>query len=316
MNANDLIEAYVNDVAVQLPRKQRNDVAFELRALLNEELQAKAEAAGRGVDAAMATELLHAFGRPADVAARYRPTLTIIDPADGHSFLRAAVIGLAIIWCEGLLRLWQSIDSGVDFLGALGQWWGTNVIPSMWWPGVLVVYFGLASWARRRSPQTSEWKPRTADRIHGGRVALVMGLIGILCGVFVLLDPRWVLDVFWGGRAAPAAYEALTYTETFRGRQAPFVLVLLLLNIPLYITVLVNGRWPAILRRIEVGLSLVTCAALTWTVLDGPVFLASSSDRTAKGCLVLIVAFTLIDLGIKLHRSVRPNPNQQAQAWR
>ena len=39
MNANDVIECYVNEVAVQLPRAQRNDVAFELRALLQEELQ-------------------------------------------------------------------------------------------------------------------------------------------------------------------------------------------------------------------------------------------------------------------------------------
>jgi len=60
MNANDVIESYVTDVALQLPRRQRNDVAFELRALLNEELQARAEAAGRGVDAAMATEFLGA----------------------------------------------------------------------------------------------------------------------------------------------------------------------------------------------------------------------------------------------------------------
>jgi hypothetical protein len=197
-------------------------VAFELRALLHEELQAKAEAAGRGADAAMATELLHAFGRPVDVAARYRPTLTIIDPADGRNFLRAAVIGLAIIWCLGLLvRLRQPIDSAGDLLRALGQWWGATVIPSLWWPGLLVVSFGVASWVRRRWPQTSEWKPRVGDRIHGGRAAMVMGLVGILCGTFVLIDPRWLLDVLFGGRAAPAAYEAFTYTAAFRQRQAP-----------------------------------------------------------------------------------------------
>jgi hypothetical protein len=315
MNANDLIESYVTDVAVKLPRKVRNDVAFELRALLNEELQAKAEAAGRGVDAAMATELLHAFGRPVDVAARYRPTLTIIDPADGHTFLRAAVIGLAIIWCVGLLmRLRQPIDSGWDLLTALGQWWGTTVIPSLWWPGLLVVSFGVASWVRRRWPQTSEWKPRAGDRIHGGRAALVMGVVGILCGLLVLIDPRWLLDVLFGSRAAPAAYEAFTYTDTFRQRQAPFLLVLIVLNIPLLITVIVKGRRSAIMRRIEVGLSLATCAVLVWTVLDGPVFIAPSSDRTVKFFLVLIVAFTLISIGIKLYRSVRPAPNQQIQA--
>src|SRR5947209_4777111 len=107
MNAKDVIESYVTDVAVRLPRKQRNDVAFELRALLNEELQAKAEAAGHvsdaadAVDAAIATELVQSWGQPREVAARYRPTLTVIDPADGPTFLRATVIGLAVIWCLG-----------------------------------------------------------------------------------------------------------------------------------------------------------------------------------------------------------------------
>ncbi len=314
MNANEVIESYVTDVAVQLPRKQRNDVAFELRALINEELQAKAEAAGRGVDAAMATEYLRAFGRPEDVAARYRPALTIVDPADGHTFLRAAVIGLAILWFLGLLvSLRQPIDSGWGFLRALGQWWGTTVIPSLWWPGMLVVGFGAASWARRRWPPTSEWKPRAGDRIHGGRAAMVMGLVGILCGLFVLLDPRRLLDVLFGGGAAPAAYEALTYTDTFLQRQAPFLLALILLNIPLFITVIVYGRWSAMMRRIEMGLGLVTCAVMVWTVVDGPVLIAPSGDRTAKSLMALIVAFVLIDLGIKLHRRVRPTPNREMQ---
>ena len=38
MDADALIDTYVNEVAQQLPRKQRSDVAFELRALLREEL--------------------------------------------------------------------------------------------------------------------------------------------------------------------------------------------------------------------------------------------------------------------------------------
>lgn len=315
MNANEVIESYVTEVGVQLPRKQRNDVAFELRALLNEELAGKAEAAGRAADAAMALELLQAFGRPEEVAARYRPTLTIIDPADGHKFLRATVIGLAILWGLGLLTvLRQPIVSAGDVLTALGQWWGTTVIPSLWWPGVLVVGFGVAAWARRRRAQTAVWKPRAGDHLHGGRLAMVMGLIAILCGISVLLDPRRLLDVVWGGRAAPVAYEALTYTQTFLERQAPWLLGLLLLNIPLYLTVIVRGRWSPLLRRIESGSVLATCAAMAWTVLDGPVFMTPTSDRTAKFFLVLLVASTLIGLAIRIHRRVRPTPNQRIRA--
>ena len=317
MNANDVIESYVTDVAVRLPRRQRNDVAFELRALIDEGLQDKADASGRAVDVAMATEFLQAFGRPEEVAARYRPTLTIIDPADGRSFLRATVIGMAIIWCLGLLvRLQQPIASGDDLIRAMGQWWGGTVIPSLWWPGVLVAGYGTAAWVRRRWPNTALWKPRAGDRIHGGRTAMVMALVGVVCGVYVLIDPRWLLDVVWGGRAAAAAYEALTYTDTFLQRQAPWLLALLLLNIPVFIAVIAMGRWSPTMRRIETVLGLVTCAVQVWTVLDGPVFMAERSDKTAKFFMAMIVAFTLIHLAIKAYRSVRPMPNQRMQAGR
>jgi hypothetical protein len=89
--------------------------------------------------------------------------------------------------------------------------------------------------------------------------------------------------------------------------------VLLTLNIPLMITVIVNGHWSVITRRIEIGLGLLTCAAMMWAVLDGPVFMARASDGLVKSLLVLITVFTLINYGIKLHRSVRPAPDRQGQ---
>lgn len=317
MNANDVIESYVTDVAVRLPRKQRNDVAFELRALLNEGLQDKAEAAGCAADTALAIEFVRAFGRPEEVAARYRPALIIIDPADGRSFLRAAVIGLLLIWCLGLLQFFQQpIGSGSDFLRALGQWWAGTLIPSLWWPGLLVVGFGASAWARRRWPENSNWKPRADDQIVGGRAAMVMALVGLLCGLSVLLNPGWLLDVFFGGRAAPAAYQALTYTDAFRHRQGPFLLVLIVLNIPVFVTMIVRGRRPALLRRAETALALATCVVLAWAVLDGPVMMTRASDAMMKLSMGLIVVFTLIGVGAKWRRSVRPTPDQRVQAQR
>ena len=313
MNADDVIDCYVTDVALQLPRRQRNDVAFELRALIDEGLQDQAEAAGRAVDAAMATAFLNAFGRPTDVAARYRPTLNIIDPADGHAFLRATVVGLAIIWVLGLLlRLLQPIDIPGGLPGALGQWWAGTVIPSLWWPGVLVVGFAGSAWTRRRWPQTSPWRPLADDRIHGGRVALVMGIVAIACGLYTLVHPRWLLDFFWDGQAAPSAYTALTYADSFLHGQALWLLALLLLNIPMFAGVIVQGRWSPLSRRIQTGLGLATCAAMAWTIADGPVFVSPVSDRTAKAFLVLLVVYTLVDLVIRRYRRVRPMPSASA----
>ena len=312
MTANELIESYVAAVAVQLPRKQRNDVAFELRALLHEELQAKADAAGCPADAIMVTELLRAFGPPDEVAARYLPTLTIIDPADGRKFLHATIIGLAVIWGVGLLlRLRQPLDSGWDLLNVLGHWWTATVIPSLWWPGVLVVFFGIAAWVRRKWPHIADWKPLAADHIQGGRAGIVMALVGMVLGLYILSEPRWVLEVVWGGHAAPVAYQALTYTDSFLQGPALYLFALILLNIPFFTALVIQGRWTDTLRSTETALSLCICAAMAWAVVDGPIFMASSSDAMAKFLMVLIIGYTLIHLAIQTHRSVKPAPSQQ-----
>jgi hypothetical protein len=315
MKANDVIESYITDVALQLPRKQRNDVAFELRALLQEELQAKADEAGSQPDYAMALSLLKSFGHPNEVAARYRPALTIIDPADGAKFLRLTMTGLVLIWSLGLLaNLSQPINSGTDFIRMLSSWWGKTVIPSFWWPGVLVVSFGIASWARQRRPSAMEWKPLAQDRITGGRVAVGLGLIAMLCGIYLLINPTWILDVIWSGNAAPAAYTALTYTDAFLQRQAPFLLTLVFLNIPLYFAVMIQGCWTTLLRRIETGLSLLTCAVMTWAIVDGAIMMSPASDSTAKFFMGVIVAFSLLLLGLEFLRQVKPRPHQSLQA--
>ncbi|MGA9334297.1 MAG: hypothetical protein WBV39_08475 [Rudaea sp.] len=310
MNAQDVIESYVTDVALRLPRKQRNDVAFELRTLLTEELQAKIATDGHDVNAQMATDLLQEFGHPAEVAARYLPELTIIDPADGRAFVQATIVGLAIIWSAGLLQqLRQPIASGFDLLRVIGQWWGTAVLPSLWWPGALLAGFGLTAWARRRWPQTTRWKPMSGDRIRGGRAAMVLGIVGVVCGVCILIAPRWwLLDLVLGGHAAPVAYAALTYTESFLHRQAPMLLALILLNVPLFVTVVVQGRWSAPLRRLDTVLCLVTCVAMVWTILDGPIVMTATSDHMAKVLMALVVAVVLIDRGIKMRRHVNPTP--------
>ncbi|HBN52615.1 MAG TPA: hypothetical protein DD456_00830, partial [Stenotrophomonas sp.] len=96
MNVDEVVESYVRDVAGCLPRARRNDVAFELRALLDEELAARARAAGRAPDKAMAMALLREFGRPSEAAQRYHDRPALIDAADTHHFLIWAVGGAVV----------------------------------------------------------------------------------------------------------------------------------------------------------------------------------------------------------------------------
>jgi hypothetical protein len=62
------------------------------------------------------------------------------------------------------------------------------------------------------------------------------------------------------------------------------------------------------------ALAIVLCAVMAWVALDGPVLMAEGGDRMFKSLLLLIVAVTLVDVGLKLHRSVRPAPTDRAGA--
>lgn len=95
MDARTVIESYVHDVTQLLRRKDRADVALELRALLTEELAART--GGAPADEAMAIELVRSFGAPSEVAARYRPATPLLDAADTRPFLMAALIGALVI---------------------------------------------------------------------------------------------------------------------------------------------------------------------------------------------------------------------------
>ena len=228
------------------------------------------------------------------------------------------MIGLVIIWGAGLLKeLQQPVGSGSDLVFALSRWWLGTVLASFWWPGVVVTWFAIATWVRIRWPSQSVWKPRNSEHINGGRASLVMGILGIICGLAILIEPTGLLELFWGNQVAPVAYDALTYSETFRERQGPILFVLLLINIPIMISGVSSGYWTVNVRRLALPLEVAVCAVMVWTVLDGPVFIAAVSDSFTKVVMALIVLGVLIYRLVQLYRRVTPAPDGQAavRSW-
>jgi len=100
--ANDLIERYLYKVGEELPAKQRDDVKAELRSLLLDALEDRAAEAGRPVDEELAVEVVRDFGKPEQVAERYRPPgQYLIGPRLFPVFLDVAkiiLIGLAVVF--------------------------------------------------------------------------------------------------------------------------------------------------------------------------------------------------------------------------
>jgi len=296
MTADELIDSYVADVVTLLPRKQRRDVAQELRMLLREEVDAAAGGQASREEATRA--LLASFGRPADVAARYGSPVTLIDPADTRGFLTLAMAGAVLIPFGTILNeLTGQPDPRRDLGQAIQKAW-----PYVFaWLGLLVVGFAVAAWARRRRPDAG-WKPRPIPTDRISRPGRAAAIIFFVLGTLVLINPAWLIRTVSGGRAAPAAYEAFAYDEGFLRLRGPVVLGLMIAGLIILATLLLQGRWRPWIRQAEMVHSLAVCIVLTWAVGAGPIFKATPTDRSVKGAASLIVLVTLIDLAVRTRR--------------
>jgi hypothetical protein len=89
MRATEVIESYIDDTERLLPRRQRDDVASELRSLLNEELHARAQQSGRPPDESLALPLVRDYGNSNEVAVRYHGSDTLKPKASaGRKYAR------------------------------------------------------------------------------------------------------------------------------------------------------------------------------------------------------------------------------------
>jgi hypothetical protein len=312
----ELIESYVSDVVGRLPRRQRADVAVELRALLHEELDGRLGGGagpernsgrlgerGGEPDEADAMALLTGFGRPADVAARYRPTFAVIDPVDSRAFVRASVIGVALIWIVGLVDAYsQRPASFGDGVLVFRDFYLTVGLPALMWPGFLVVWFAIAAWVRRRWPRTGVWKPRPAERDNVNRFGMASAAVFWILGTAVLVNPGAALDLVSGGRLPDAGRAAFAYESDFVRLRGPVVLAVIVAQLVLWLAVLVRGRWQASTRRIHLVLNLVTCGVLLWVLFGGSTFRTPGIDQTVKSVAGLIVLGVVIDLIVRFRR--------------
>ncbi|HYF16029.1 MAG TPA: hypothetical protein VD971_13245 [Phycisphaerales bacterium] len=252
MNAHDVIESYVRDVARYLPREKRNDVAFELRSLLGDELAAKAQAAGRAPDKAMAMDLLNGFGRPAEAAGRYFQRPAVIDPTDTHHFL---------IWTLAA-AITVSVLSRTSWTGATSA--GGLFLQCL---GALVVVFAAMGWWRRRRPDASGWRPkRGQDCMPRGLAALAMTAT-LIFPVFMYAAPQTFVRIVFLGTLPTGGVE-LTEAFSQSGLRA-ITMTLLVLLAAMYTAIGVQGRgrpwtgWTSVVLHGALGLLLVGHAAPT-----------------------------------------------------
>jgi hypothetical protein len=291
MNAIEVIEAYINDTVRLLPQSQRDDVAKELRSLLNEELRARAEESGRPPDESQALSLVRNYGFPNEVAARYQPPWTIIDPADSTSFMRAAIIGAgALIVLSALSYRQPAPQAAAENLIVVG---------TLTWLGVLVAAFGAKNWVRRHWPRTARWKPRDRDRTNRIGTAVLVPIASIF--VVLYAAPAWVLDQVSRGRLNTSW---AAYTDDAQRFRLPLFIGLLVGLLALVSFVAIQGRWSRLTRRINIGLNLALACLVLSLAVEGNVFQSSSVDQIARDVLALVAAVYVPCVGVMIYGEI------------
>lgn len=293
MNPNDVIETYVADVVRRVPTKERNDIGFELRALLAEMLDERAQSEGRPADDAMVLAMLREFGLPADIAARYRAPGFVILPAEQtRSFAWLSLGGIALQWALTLPRVAEG--------QSITAWWLTWGLGAFWWPGFLSMMALLSAWIRQWRTQPPAWTPRDVDedRVHRG--ALAFGLTWTIIGTALMIAMPWITAQL------PDPFPRIfAFDPGFLRTRAWLVVVLWLGTIALLGTVLAKGRYTQTTRRLELASNLAWLVLLAWLVADGPIFVQQATTDGARFGLGIVFLIVLIDLGVKLHR-MRP----------
>ncbi len=310
MDPKAIIEGYVSTVVRQLPRRQRNDVGFELRSLLLEDLDGRAADNGRPADAPLAMELVTAFGRPSEVADRYRPAgFTVIRPADAPRFAWVALGGVLIQWAITLPVALFGPAPVEDWAYGAGTWWGrlsvwwlSGGLGAFWWPGVLISFTLIAGAVGRPRGEVKAWTPpRAVDRDQVNRPGLVMALGFWVVGASALIAMPWL--AVWAPGLPQPVLDAFALESEFLRWRAPWVLPLWAAHFGLYGAVLLAGRWSRVTRRVHLGLNLAWFVLLIWWLAAGPIFQAEGADGVAKLSLLGIVLIVVVDLIATLRRS-------------
>jgi hypothetical protein len=311
VDAQTIIEDYVNSVGTKLPRRLRNDVALELRTLLNEQLQSAAEEAGRPPDSEMAMAIVSAFGRPDEVAARYAPRgFQLIEPEHAPAFAMLATLCVVIQWAVTLPLVFSARMT-------FGDWWLRWGFGALAWVGALVVWFGIAGWARRRSPVDADsssrswthwifwipsrphWRPGEPEATER-RAAMSAAPLGAVLTIF-FVAPAWFLS-----HLLPAGSNAswALYDDNFRRLLLPSLVALMAVRLVLLAAVARNEGWRTSTEAVRFGLWVCFVALLYWAVFGWRIFAHEMTDALFKAWLLIFLFVNTIQIVVWIRRAV------------
>jgi hypothetical protein len=309
MDTQAIIEDYVNNVAANLPRSLRDDVGFELRTLLTEQLSAAAQEAGRPPDTQMAMDLLHRFGPPHDVASRYVSRgFPLVAPEYSGLFTKVAALCVALQWTITFPAVLSSRMT-------VGDWWLRWGFSAFTWVGVLLVWFAMASWVQRRFPADAngrrpwthwifwvpfagEWRPGEPEGAEW-RAGMHAAPLGAALTIF-FIAPAWIL-----GHLLPAGTDVswALYDGHFRRWLLTPLLALMAVRLALLVAAALDAGRRTRTERLRFALCVAFVVLSSWAAFSGPVFAHVLTDTLFKAWLLVFLLVNAIQILVWIRRA-------------
>ncbi|MCB8948666.1 MAG: hypothetical protein H6653_11680 [Ardenticatenaceae bacterium] len=313
MNSNEMIDRYVNEVGENLPRKMRADIEMELRSLLLDALEERAEAEPSAKETAA---FLQEFGSPETIAAQYRPAESLIGPKLFPVYKVVVTITVSIIGVLHLLWLglvlWQNAEG--DLIGRILEMifsFGRSAILNA---GIVTFIFAMIERVAGDSlevqeKKAGEWDPfdlppvKDPNRVNRGELA-----VGIVFGVLFLawlnVFPDWFGWVNFGSE--DPWFLGLVTAELIA--LIPWFSASLLLDVVLKTIVFIQGHWSRGTRWLEVGTSIfgLYVAYLVFNLEE--ISVVPFFTTMAKSIMAIVILIGLIDVFSKLFRLLLGRP--------
>lgn len=285
MTPSDVIESYVVDVARHLPGRLRADIVSELRELLTESLH---ERFGPSPTAGQASDLVRAFGRPQEAAARYQPPFALIDPTDTRLFITLAIIGSAVAGVGKQLLI------VLDTAKAEGAGAPEFLVG-------LFLFFAIRAWIHRVSPERRPpWKPTPVKPWAPSWPEIAGSAVFSIAFVIVYLAPGPVLNFITGGAVGG---ERLAYTDSFQHwTRIGWIPLLLAVNVLVQIAAGLRKSWTTRLALADIFTQIVLILQIGWHLSYGKIFVDPRVERAASVIAATVALIWAIEVGVKIYR--------------
>lgn len=312
----ELLERYVQQVGRYLPGRDREDIQNELRSLLQDKLEDRAQDASASSGDEVAEEdvvaLLKETGSPREVAASYRGERYLVGPELFPLLMQVLQIGalvyivvnaVLLVFAAGDMSLMELVDAALDSIGSIVGFFGAAV-----------AVFAILEWQDVKVNPLElepEWDPQQLPEVdHAGRVNLVELFVGIAFNLIFLS----LAFYFWRLGGVPymvSWFSDRTVLPVTRGLLFASGVVIAL-QIVVDLIVYLRRRWEITTRLVRTVLDAVGVFAvfgILQDILTGVAGMSTPFDALVgmaqvwfRGLLILVVAITVVDGLLKTYR--------------